>query len=334
MGKDSLFREQLAWPVVERTAFVCQKTGLIGKVAPQGLALSINITQRMQLRLAYWQQQLPKVSVMLKRTFSTLAYKLPNIRGKNRLMRKLIRLTALGESIIIHRKGVNYEVVGEDLIDYLIMSSDYESPLLVKGLSRHIGSTSMCLWDIGANVGAVSLPLLRECPNLKVVMFEPSPSVCGRLLRNLACNPDLVSRAWVMPIALSDRTEWKQFYVSSESFNSGVGGLYGSANRERFGPLVRAHRGDELTDIVPLPDAIKIDVEGFELEVLNGLGSILDRDLAIVFEHCVYRLQERRMSNDAVVNFVRGRGYSLASLRQVNVDLDKDDDIIATRKLV
>ena len=268
---------------------------------------------------------------MLKPLLASLAYNLPPLRGKHRILFGMIGGLARRERFTVSRAGVTYELMGEDWIDYLILSSDYQSGDISRLLAAHIGDKSLCLWDIGANVGAVSLPLLVQCPNLRSVMFEPSPAVGGRLLRNIAHNPQIQSRAQVVATALSNETRWTQFFVSNETANSGVGGLAAAPNRERFGPIIQTRRGDELSEIVPPPDVIKIDVEGFELDVIEGLGHLLDRNLMIIFEHNLYRFHERGKPQDGVVNFLAAKGYTIRSLRNKTVDLDKDDDFVASR---
>lgn len=268
---------------------------------------------------------------MIRPLLATIAYKLPQFRGKHRVMRTLTHLAARNTTFTVERGGVRYELAGEDIVEYYVLSQEYASPEIVDWFAQAIGSKSIVLWDIGANIGSVALPLLRLCPNLQVVMFEPSPLNCGRLLRNLSLNPDLAARSYVVPTALSNKSEWQQFYVSAQSSNSGDGGLATAEGREKFGPIVSICRGDSLTDIVPPPNAIKLDVEGFEFEVLSGMGDLLHRDLLIVFEHSLYRLKERGLEIDQVPKMLRNLGYTLQSLSRTSLDISMDDDIIATR---
>ncbi len=231
---------------------------------------------------------------MLSQALAELAFRMPRFRGRDRVMRALIRAAAGKDGFVVERGRVRYKVRGEDLIDYYVMSELHASPAIVDFLVYESADRATHIWDIGANVGSVLLPVLSGRPLVTGVAFEPSPDVCGRLLRNLALNPALAARCTVASLALSDASGWTRFFVSNESWNSGVGGLEPAPSRQNIGPLVRTMRGEEALEFSPPPDLIKIDVEGYEEEVLRGLGQLLDRPLVIVFEHALYRLRERK----------------------------------------
>jgi FkbM family methyltransferase len=195
------------------------------------------------------------------------------------------------------------------------------------------------LWDIGANIGGVSIPLLKEHDGVESIMFEPSAEVAGRLIRNLMCNPNLLDRAAVMNVALSDSVGLAKFFVSNEPQNSGVAGLGHSHNRYTFPVRVQSYTGDSLiaSGACRPPDLIKIDVEGFEMDVLKGLEATLSSSYpAIVFEHAIYRLKEVGRPVDEVTSFLRGLGYEVSGIDTgkpvTAADLNADGDFLATRK--
>jgi len=155
-------------------------------------------------------------------------------------------------------------------------------------------------------------PLLRQFDVLHAIMFEPSPDVAGRLLRNLSLNGELWGRAKVLNMALSDASGIKEFFVSNETWNSGVAGLRKAKNRAGFSVTVQAYTADSLvsTAVCPVPNLVKIDVEGFELEVLQGMESILKNHRpTVVFEHSPYRFEERQISRDSVIDYLKSLHY-------------------------
>src|ERR1035441_9452908 len=90
-----------------------------------------------------------------------------------------------------------------------------------------------------------------------------------------------------------------------------------------------------VTEKCPPPDLIKIDVEGFELEVLKGLEqTLLKRHPTIIFEHAIYRLKERKQAHDEVTRLLSSFGYTVSRLSDrkpvTPADLDKDADLIAS----
>jgi Methyltransferase FkbM domain len=109
-----------------------------------------------------------------------------------------------------------------------------------------------------------------------------------------------------------------EFYVSGRASNSGLGSLAASNCAARESVQVTARRGDRLIEeqAVLAPDMIKLDVEGFEHEVLAGLRGVLTarREIVIVFEHEPYRLAGRGTGAPAVT-LLYGLGFSVFALR-------------------
>lgn len=235
--------------------------------------------------------------------------------------------------------GVSYALQTEDLIDYRIAYLSAYAGTVVTYLDRIIRGRNAVLWDVGANVGTVSLPLARRHPDLSIEAFEPSPAVITRLQRNLALNGDLAARIRLHEVALCDRVGSVDFYPSAEPGNSGVGTLMCSANTEATPVRAAAQAGDTLiaASAARPPDAIKIDVEGFEYEVLCGLRQHLTqrRDLVVIFEHEPYRLVSRKESGSAI-ELLASLGYTLFGLtRRAEVErlradmLETHIDIVA-----
>ncbi|TCC92260.1 FkbM family methyltransferase [Pedobacter frigiditerrae] len=134
-------------------------------------------------------------------------------------------------------------------------------------------------FDVGANVGSYTLLASGSC-GAKSISFEPIPATYAILKQNIYLNN------------LND-------LVTSE--NKGVGSknevLYFTATEDTTNHIVLANQEIEHTISVPIvtlndyylhqkPNLIKIDVEGFETEVLNGATEILkDNELkAIIIE--------------------------------------------------
>lgn len=274
---------------------------------------------------------------------SAVSRRLPNFRGKERAVRAFegcLRRVAPNRQVLwVTVDGVNYALQIEDVIDYRIAYLSGHDAGVAGYLDRVIAGRSAVLWDVGANVGAISLPLARRHPGVSIEAFEPSPAVLSRLRRNLALNGDVARRVRVHDVALCDRVGFVDFYPSAEPENSGVGTLMPSANTEATPVRVSAHAGDALiaTDAARPPDVIKIDVEGFEYEVLCGLREHLSRrrDLVVIFEHEPYRLRARTQVGSAI-ELLTSLGFNLFGLtRRAQVEplhaalLDDHIDILA-----
>lgn len=285
-------------------------------------------------------------SLTARRSLGAVARRLPHFRGKHRVLRvadqALCAVSAEPVSACIDE--LRYELDTRDLIAFSLFYLGQYQGELTRFLSSALTGDEPVFWDVGANIGAVSLPVARARPNARVVSFEPSQSVRARLEANLAVNASLRSRIHVRSEALNDVSGTAEFFESNEIENAGIGGLGRSGNRESSGFTVQCVRADDLVERgqVPAPDVVKIDVEGAELEVLRGFEGLFaaGRPIQIVFEHQLYRLEERNQPRDEVVRYLRSHGFELfrmpcAGQRELRPlapgDLDGNCDLLARR---
>lgn len=119
-------------------------------------------------------------------------------------------------------------------------------------------------YDIGANVGYFSLLAAKlSAPDGKVVAFEPLPRNIAFIQRHITLNK-LQDRITVIEAAVSDHS-------GTAFFDLDISTSKGHIAQE--GQLeVKLVCLDELVKagMIPLPDVMKIDVEGAEAEVLRG----------------------------------------------------------------
>ena len=131
--------------------------------------------------------------------------------------------------------------------------------------------TDGVVWDVGANVGFYSLLASRKAR--KVIAIEPLPANLEYLHRHIALN-GLESRVEVHEVAATNYDGEGKFRPIPGNRSEGALKPYGTMR-------VRTARLDRLTN--ELPDVIKIDVEGNELEVLQGAIEVLRRKTGTVF---------------------------------------------------
>ncbi|HET7038624.1 MAG TPA: FkbM family methyltransferase, partial [Gemmatimonadales bacterium] len=128
---------------------------------------------------------------------------------------------------------------------------------------RRLPPGSLC-FDVGANIGEVSEALLRA--GHRVVAFEPNPDVLPELRARCDHHP-----AWrLLPVGVGSEAAVLPFYAAKASASSSF--CPGWEQRELAGvhhvpvlPLELVIRS------IGTPAYCKIDVEGFEEEVLAGL---------------------------------------------------------------
>lgn len=146
------------------------------------------------------------------------------------------------------------------------------------------------LWDIGANVGLYSIYAAKK-KGCRVYAFEPSVFNLELLARNVWLN-DLTDRITLIPLPLTDGLCISRLNMSSMEW----GGALSTFGAE-FG-----HDGNKLDKLfefqtvgismqhaagsldVPLPDYIKMDVDGIEHIILKGGAPIMNRVKEILVE--------------------------------------------------
>ena len=141
------------------------------------------------------------------------------------------------------------------------------SPEMVQELRGFLALTRSrrCLVDVGAHYGLFSL-VFSFRPGTVAYAVEPSPEARKMLEHHLAVNPGLDVRVW--PVALGRSQGELTFSI----------GDHGHALRSPGAELVTlpVRTLDGLVDQERArPDAVKIDVEGMELEVLEGARKTL-----------------------------------------------------------
>ena len=137
--------------------------------------------------------------------------------------------------------------------------------------------------DVGANIGLVSLHAASLIGDAgKLWAFEPNPPVFARLIQHLEMNALDASRAFNMGLG----SQKDELTLNLFGRHSGKASLLDHGSTVAKTVAVDIVRGDAaLRNLgVTQPTVFKIDVEGFETSVLQGLGNLLDGNVAVVIE--------------------------------------------------
>jgi FkbM family methyltransferase len=157
-----------------------------------------------------------------------------------------------------------------------------KEPWTVEWIERVIGTGSV-LYDIGANVGTFTLVAARRQPTATVVAFEPGYASYAHLCDNLVLN-HCQGNVIPVPLPLWSRNGMVAFkYRTVEPGQSRHGMKDRPPSRKPAGERgyyeqpVLATRLDDLVRQyeLPLPTAIKLDVDGAEGAVLRGAAETL-----------------------------------------------------------
>jgi FkbM family methyltransferase len=186
-------------------------------------------------------------------------------------------------------------VIGRAMETYGEFAED-ENELLLNFVGP--GQTAV---DVGANIGTVAVPLARKVgPTGAVLAIEPQRRVFTLLCANLALN----GLNHVRPVfaALGAASGTARIAAPSETRQANLGAV--RLDAEDATEEVSVRTLDSLG--VASCALIKIDVEGMELQVLNGADGTIAR-----FRPVIYFEAKTGDGTKACIKFLQERNYSL-----------------------
>jgi FkbM family methyltransferase len=160
-----------------------------------------------------------------------------------------------------------------------------ESERFPFAMLRHLVRPGDVVYDAGANIGLYARYLIQGLHAGRVVAFEPMPDNRSLLSENVAL-AGIGDRVTLLPMALADEDGSATFQVDDVQSASGtldkVTGGEPCVGRRNLGlgprtAQVLCRRLDTVIPErgLPVPDVIKIDVEGAEALLLRGAGRLL-----------------------------------------------------------
>ena len=169
-------------------------------------------------------------------------------------------------------------------------------------------------FDIGANVGMYAIAAAAAM-GVAVYAFEPEAFNYAILTRNIYMN-NLCGKMKAFCIALSDETALGDFYVSGIE-QGGSGHMFGEDLnfnlRPKHSSLIQGSVCFRLDDLVqkyvlPVPNHIKIDVDGLEHKILDGsVDTIANDNVKSVLVELNTNLEVHRK----IVSHMKNFGFSL-----------------------
>jgi len=146
-------------------------------------------------------------------------------------------------------------------------------------LMQSLARPDTTIFDIGANIGLMSAPLVVEKPSCRIVAFEPSPNVLPFLQRTIAESAH--RDRWVLvPKAVGAQPGRLTFHLADQ-----VNSVYDGVRPSRRAATLRQVEV-EMTTVdetwrnlgSPRVSLLKCDVEGGEWDVLQGARACLQAE--------------------------------------------------------
>lgn len=168
--------------------------------------------------------------------------------------------------------------------------------------------------DVGAHVGMFAVLFCKVCDH-DVVAFDPHPAAVGRVQRLANLNGIQPNRIQVMETAIGNSIGTQNMHLDETTGFAQVQ-MY-TYSHARSNAVVKASMTtiDKVRSTIDKVGLIKIDVEGFENEVLKGARKTLSRDRPVISLelHDDY-LQERHVASRALLDALVEKGYFLMRL--------------------
>lgn len=193
-----------------------------------------------------------------------------------------------------------------------------EHRALIKGLDFNT------LLDVGANVGQFSLLARTLHPNACIHAFEPLSAPAATFQKLFAGN----RRITLHRFAISAAPATSDMYVARHNDSSSL--LPATETQIGFAPgaapkgveTVHVRRLDQCVDPAQItrPALLKLDVQGSELNALQGCGDLLAVIDYVYVEVSFVALYSGQGLVDEIVAFLLGRGFSLAAANNPVLD--------------
>ena len=206
---------------------------------------------------------------------------------------------------IITRNGLKYEIDFKEGVDLGIFCGIKNEKNLYK-ISNYIDTNKKkVLVDIGANIGSITLPLAQLFHSSTVISVEPTKYAYSKLKKNLNLNPDIKKRVKLHNKFISNKKKKINYVHSSWKFSSKLykhkihrGILKETSNKTQS-------LSELLKRIKKKIDFIKIDVDGYEMEVLKSGREIIKKYKPLIyFEFAPYLYKEFGYTAKNLIDFI------------------------------
>ena len=197
----------------------------------------------------------------------------------------------------------------------------YTNGFILKLKDFPLDQRAGCIVDIGANVGLFSHAAEIYCPEARIIAAEPSTRAFAELSKT--CGPRVVK----VKAAIGASSGCAQLLIAEHLASSTLKPVSDEA-RKIYGPGAAPSGATEEVRIVTLAelmsqeniehvDLLKIDVEGYEPQVLEGASEWLGpRIQRIIMEVAVGRLSLN--GSLQLLNFLASHGYQLINFADIH----------------
>lgn len=209
-----------------------------------------------------------------------------------------------------------------------VLPARIDSNLLAMHLDRLFSTLGVsCVLDVGARVGDYGLWLRHNGYRGDIISFEPVTANFEKLEKAAARDPNwhcfnyaLGSEDSFSLINVSKHTEYSSFRQTSSTAQE----IFGEETNTQSSENVEIRRLDSVLNTLPteLTDTtyLKLDTQGWDLEVLKGAQGALSHVVALQTEVSVQPIYEEMPAMEESLSAIVGYGFTPSGFFPVNLD--------------
>ena len=227
------------------------------------------------------------------------------------ILSKLLILLFQKKKFTVSRNGIRYKIYLDEGVDLgIFLGIKNEKKLF--NIKKYLNpKKNFDIIDIGSNIGSVTLPLANTFKNSKIYSIEPTVYAFEKLKENINLNPNLKKRIKIFNYFISQKKKKIKFVHSSWKLDNQdkKHGIHRGTLKETSNKAISL---DKLFKKNKTPiKLIKVDVDGYELDVLKSAEKLLKKEKPIIyFELAPYLYKEMGYTVDHLNKFVQKMGYA------------------------
>ncbi len=182
-------------------------------------------------------------------------------------------------------------------------------------LLQRLGFAPKHILDVGANRGNWTRTAIKHFPGAHYTLVEPQDHLKSHIrdLLDRGCNIHWINagagdKSGTMPMSISSRDDSSTF-VLTDRHGQTTGSQQSTVPVKTLNEIVSSSSA-------PPPEMVKIDAEGFDLQVLAGASGLLGKTDIFLVEAVVCGNYENSVAE--VVNFMAAAGYRLIDITDLN----------------
>lgn len=273
----------------------------------------------MSIRLALKKYE-PQLYEKIRKILFIFVYRYRQYKLRKFILPKIVTVTIHGYSF-----NIQIDPSNGFIDEQIFVSGSYEADILAV-IKEHlpVGGTYI---DIGANIGQHALFAAAVVGQKgSIHAFEPIKKLAEQIRFSVQAN-HFSDRFKIHNLACGAIATTAHIDINTQN----IGGSKIDTSREHSGAMIYVAPADTILKDVPKIDLIKIDTEGFELEVLEGLEETLAKHtptLIIEYSPSLWKPEERAQNSARFFALLRTHGYRIYDLEHGHAEIKNDQDWI------